>query len=541
MRGGGVGFELDYRLVTADGVTRPVHAIARPDPDEPGCYRGTLQDVTERSRSELALRQAREQLELAQRIAELGSFSTNPGSGETVWSAELFRIFGCDPADGPLRATELLSYVDPEDAELVRTAYEGVPADDTRSELDFRVRAGDGAERIVHMIVRRDPDRAGFCSGTVQDVTRLRAVERALREQSARAESASRAKSEFLARMSHELRTPLNSIIGFGQLLELEGLEPRQSEHVGYVLKAGGHLLELINEVLELAKIEAGQTTMSPEPVALADIVGEALALVAPLAGEHDVTLASNTDGLAHDGHVHADRQRLEQVLLNVLANAIKYNRPGGRVNVSFAITETGRVRTTIADTGIGIQPAQLVKLFEPFERLGAEATQIEGTGLGLALLKGLVEAMDGTIEVASEHGIGTAVTIELAGAQRPTAAHELEAHDQEPAELGARASKRQVILYIEDNLSNLTLVERILERYAAVELLPAMQGTLGLELACQHRPDLIVLDLHLPDIPGTEVLKRLKAHQSTWINPASPAFRVSCPAPGPPGHTITS
>ena len=143
----------------------------------------------------------------------------------------------------------------------MRAAYEGVLADDTRSELDFRVRAGDGAERIVHMIVRRDPDRAGFCSGTVQDVTRLRAVERALREQSARAESASRAKSEFLARMSHELRTPLNSIIGFSQLLELEGLDPRQSEHVGYVLKAGGHLLELINEVLELAKIEAGQMT----------------------------------------------------------------------------------------------------------------------------------------------------------------------------------------------------------------------------------------------------------------------------------------
>ncbi len=175
--------------------------------------------------------------------------------------------------------------------------------------------------------------------------------------------------------MSHELRTPLNSIVGFSQLVELDGLDPRQSEHVGYVLKAAGHLLELINELLELERIEAGQMTISPEPVALADTVREALALVAPLARDRDVTLRSNTDGLAHDGLVHADRQRLKQVLLNLLSNAIKYNHAGGRVDISFQVTNDGRVRTTIADTGIGIEPDQLAKVFEPFERLGAERT----------------------------------------------------------------------------------------------------------------------------------------------------------------------
>jgi signal transduction histidine kinase len=478
---------------------------------------GNIADVTEHNRNERALRRAREELELAQRIAALGSFSADLDRGDMVWSHELYRIVGRDPTAGPPGAAELLaSYVHPDDAVAVRAAMEGLLGDDARSELDFRIGAGDGEQRIVHVIVHRDPDRARLCSGTVQDVTRTRATERALREQTERAESASRAKSEFLARMSHELRTPLNSIIGFSQLLELEGLEERESEHVGYVLKAGGHLLELINEVLELAKIEAGQTTISPEPVELAQTVREAVALVAPLAGEHEVALAVDTGGLARDGHVRADRQRLEQVLLNVLANAIKYNHPGGRVDVSFAITDAGRVRTTIADTGIGIASEQRVKLFEPFERLGAELTGIEGTGLGLALSRRLVEAMGGTIEVDSTQGVGTAVTIELAGDQRPVLEPGPEPPDAPPAAFGDGDGRPQVVLYIEDNLSNLTLVQRILERHADVELMPAMQATIGLELARQHLPDLIVLDLHLPDMPGAEVLKRLKADAST-------------------------
>jgi len=314
--------------------------------------------------------------------------------------------------------------------------------------------------------------------------------------------------------VSHELRTPLNSIIGFSQLLDLEGLEPRQHHHISYVLKAAGHLLELIDEVLELAKIETGQLSVSPEPVALADAVRDAIALVAPLAGERNIALDYHTDGLAHDGHVRADRHRLEQVLLNVLTNAIKYNRPGGRVDVSFAVTHDGRVRTTISDTGLGIEAARLTKLFEPFERLGAEYTEIQGTGLGLALSRGLLEAMGGTIEIASTPGIGTAVTVELAGAQRT---EEKPGPDQvrELTDLDTTSGKH-LIVYIEDNLSNLTLVERILERHATVQLLPAMQATLGLELARQHHPDLIILDLHLPDLPGSDVLKRLKAEQPT-------------------------
>ena len=228
------------------------------------------------------------------------------------------------------------------------------------------------------------------------------------------------------------------------------------------------------------------------------------------------ITLHLNTEGLADDGHVHADRHRLKQVLLNLLSNAIKYNHTGGRVDVSFELTDGGRVRTLISDSGIGIAPEQLTRLFEPFDRLGAELTEVEGTGLGLTLSQGLIEAMGGTIEVESEPGVGTTFCVELALAERPGGAHQQAALDLELAALTSGRGKGPRILYIEDNLSNLTLVERILDRYPGVDLIAAMQGILGLDLAREHRPDLIVLDLHLPDMQGTEVLKRLKADPET-------------------------
>jgi len=328
---------------------------------------------------------------------------------------------------------------------------------------------------------------------------------------SERAESANRAKSEFLARMSHELRSPLNTIIGFGQLLELEELGPRERDHVGLILKAARHLLDDINAVLDVANIEAGQITLSPEPVALADAVRYVFALVAPLARDCDVRLALHTDRLGDNGHVEADRNRLNQVVLNLLSNAIKYNRPGGRVDVSFAVTSTGRVRMSITDTGIGIEHDKLQRLFEPFERLGAERTEVEGTGLGLTLSRGLIEAMGGTIEVSSQPGSGTTFVVELA-AGRPRSGHEKSRREDELRKLGSSSGVRSRVLYIEDNVSNLALVERILDRHPGVELIPAMQATIGLELARQHRPDLIVLDLHLPDLSGAETLERLRA-----------------------------
>jgi signal transduction histidine kinase len=326
------------------------------------------------------------------------------------------------------------------------------------------------------------------------------------------AERASLAKNDFLSSMSHELRTPLNAILGFGQLLELAELDERDKDSVQHIVRAGRHLLELVNEVLDLSRIEAGRLTLSPEPVQMGEIIGEAVDLMRPSAADRRIWL--DLDLLSCDVHIHADRQRLKQVLLNVLSNAVKYNRDGGAIQVSCARAPDDGVRISIHDTGPGIAAERLDALFEPFERLGAERTGVEGTGLGLALARQLIEAMGGAIGVDSRVGQGSTFWIELAVTESPVAAFERVGGEvpHAPAPLsGARS-----LLLIEDNLSNLTLIQRILESRPHVTVLSAMQGGLGLDLARQHRPDLILLDLHLPDIPGDEILHRLRADPET-------------------------
>jgi signal transduction histidine kinase/DNA-binding response OmpR family regulator len=369
----------------------------------------------------------------------------------------------------------------------------------------------------VHIPRRGPPELARLADSFNAMAQSLEDSHARLREETVRADEANLAKSEFLSRMSHELRTPLNAIIGYGQVLELQLRDERRLEDVEQILKAGRHLLSLINDVLDIAKIEAGELTLSSEPVLVAETVSEALALVAPSAQERNIQVGVQLAGLTDGAHVQADRRLLAQVLLNLLSNAIKYNRDGGLVGVSFAATDEGRIQILVVDTGLGIPSAKLEGLFEPFDRLGAEHTGIEGTGLGLALSKRLVEAMGGSIDVWSEPGHGSTFVVELASALAPDGGALLKAGAGGAPITGAElGNSPRRILYIEDNLSNLTLVERILDEQKNVEVIPAMQGTIGLELAREHHPDLIVLDLHLPDLSGVEILRRLQAEADT-------------------------
>ena len=369
--------------------------------------------------------------------------------------------------------------------------------------------------RYLHTKKIPIPDDAGrpaYLLGISRDITESKEAQARIRAAQQEAERANRAKTEFLSRMSHELRTPLNAILGFNQLLEMDQLTSDQRENVSFIRKGGRHLLELINEVLDIARIESGQMTISAEPVALPDVLDDAIALVRPLAVERSITLSAVATDCAD--HVLADRQRLKQILLNLLSNAIKYNRDGGSVDVRCTRVGSGRVRIDVADTGCGIASDHLDRLFRPFERLGAEWTSVEGTGMGLALSKGLAEAMGGSVSVASIVDVGTTFSLELALTESPM--ERLERVGPPPIEEPTPDASHKVVLHIEDNVSNQRLVERVLARRPGIRLLTAMQGGLGIDLARQHRPTLILLDLHLPDMAGQDVLRRLLAHSET-------------------------
>jgi len=346
-------------------------------------------------------------------------------------------------------------------------------------------------------------------SAAVRDITERLAAEAALRAAKEEAEQANMAKSEFLSRMSHELRTPLTAIIGFTELLQLGGMPTDQRDlFVDRTHRAGQHLLSLINDVLDISRVEAGSLTMSIEPVDAARLIEEAIELVAPMAESRGIVVANTV----HRAAVKADAGRLRQVLLNLLSNAVKYNRVSGSITVSSE-SDGGFLSITVADTGTGIAEKDLPRLFQPFERLGVQTGEIEGTGIGLAISRGLMEMMGGSIDAASTVGEGTRFTIRL-----PAADAAVPARPTSPSV--ATNDRTATVLYIEDNPSNTVLVESALSLRPHIRFISAVQGQLGLELAREHRPDLILLDLHLPDMSGESVLTGLKADERTSATP---------------------
>lgn len=337
-------------------------------------------------------------------------------------------------------------------------------------------------------------------------VERTREMELARNE----AEKANQAKSEFLSRMSHELRTPMNSILGFAQLMEMGTLTPQQEKGVGHILRSGRHLLQLINEVLDISRIEAGRMSISLEPVRLREVLQEVMDLVSPFANNQSIQL--NLDLPDPGLHVRADRQRFKQVMLNLLNNGIKYNHVGG--HVAIRVRSAGeQVRIEVVDSGIGIEESDLFKLFTPFERIGAEKTDTEGTGLGLTVVKKLMDVMNGRVGVDSVYGKGSTFWLEL-----PRCEGLESAMDGVSGSAQTAAAPRQgTILYVEDNASNIDLVEQILlNSRPGARLITTLFGRDALPLAKESQPDLILLDLNLPDIPGWEVLAQLQADSGT-------------------------
>ena len=327
------------------------------------------------------------------------------------------------------------------------------------------------------------------------------------------AERANQAKSEFLSRMSHELRTPLNAILGFSQLLQMDELNADQNGSLDQILRSGHHLLNLINEVLDISRIESGNLSISPEPVQLARALENAVNLIRPLADKRGIAIEIKIPS-SRDIFVTSDDQRLKQVLLNLLSNAVKYNRQDGKIFVTASLQMDGYLHLAVRDTGVGIPPEKMDRLFIAFDRLELDPNLVEGTGLGLALSKGLVEAMGGQIGANSLVGEGSTFWINLQLTTQQKEAIIMSEVDDYLKENPTQ--KKGLVLYVEDNLSNIQLIEKILARMPDVALISAMQGRLALDLARAQQPALILLDLHLPDMHGELVLQNLRADPET-------------------------
>ncbi|MDY7540336.1 ATP-binding protein [Undibacterium sp. RTI2.1] len=385
-------------------------------------------------------------------------------------------------------------------------------------------RLADNAERLARgaSLVPAEPatDELGQLASRLDHASILLATRSAEAEKAYReAEQANHAKTEFLSRTSHELRTPLNAILGFAQLLERDLQEPAARDSVAHILKGGRHLLALINEVLDIARIETGLIDIDLQAVEVDNLLREAVALITPIADQTGIDISIKLDPDIDTAnpinpadqpkkiHVLADRKRLLQVMLNLLSNAVKYNEPNGSASL-HVLVQGRRARIQVSDTGKGI-PAELQeRLFTPFDRLGAEHRSSEGTGLGLAVSRQIVRAMGGDIEMTSSPGKGSTFWIDLPVADNIA----INPAALTPIPVQPRLLRNCTVLYIEDQSSNLALVEILLSRRRNITLISASSGSGGLELAISQQPDLILLDLHLPDMDGEQVLASVRA-----------------------------
>ncbi|MGC2856383.1 PAS domain S-box protein [Novispirillum sp. DQ9] len=490
-------------------------------------YTGILRDVSRRAEAERRLRVSEERLQRSQVFANIGSWEWNIVSGDLYWSDRIGPLFGYPPGELETSYDNFVTAIHPDDRDAVLRAVDACVTGGADYDVEHRVVWPDGTVRWLQEkgdVVRDEDGRALRMLGVVQDITRIKEAEAGHRRARQDADAANSAKSEFLSSMSHELRTPLNAILGFAQLLEGDtkpALSERQLDHVRHIRKGGTHLLNLINEVLDLARIEAGKMTLSLESFVPDGVLDECLSIAATLAEGRRLRVI---DGRSGDlPAVTADYTRLKQVLLNLLSNAVKYNREGGMVTVS-AMPVDSVLRIAVSDTGYGIPGDRLGEIFEPFNRLGAEATEVEGTGIGLTLTRTLIEGMGGAIGVTSTPAIGSTfwVDIPMSAEQPPPTPAPLaevrpaESRLVEPQRLAPGDGRTHLVLYVEDNPANLRLMEEICADLTDIALISAHNAELGLDLAREQQPALILMDINLPGMDGLQAMARLRADPRT-------------------------
>jgi signal transduction histidine kinase/CheY-like chemotaxis protein len=508
--------EIEFRSIRCDATVRWIVLradIDRTDAGSPHVF-GIAMDVTEAHQAQAALHAISERSALIARHAGIGTWERAGADGPALWDEQMFRLRGLEPRPFAPDRDERLALVHPDD----RAFNLDDPADFdlaiAPTAYEFRVRLPDGSYRWLasRSAALRDANGKMLSRvGVNWDVTEAKNAEFA-RQQALLAERENQAKSQFLSRMSHELRTPLNAVLGFTQLLQLEAqqLPPNgaRSERLEHIRTAGEHLLTLIDDVLDLSSLQAGVLQLELQPVPLATALEQALPLVAELAGRRRVVVHRGV----LEGTARADPTRLRQVLLNLLTNAIKYNRAGGQVIVDAAV-DGAFVRLRVRDTGRGLRPEQIDQLFEPFNRLGAEADGIEGSGIGLTIVKALVEGMGGRVGVSSVPGRGSVFEVTLPAVP----AAEVAASAAPVARAAAPPKPRSgQLLYIEDNSVNVLLVEELVKSLSGLRIASEATGAAGVARARALRPDLVLIDMQLPDFDGFEVLRQMRAHPET-------------------------
>jgi PAS domain S-box-containing protein len=501
--------QIEFRSQRADGSVRWIEmrsAVER-DPDGPPRLVGVALDVTERHAAVAALHEAGERTTFITSTAGIGTWEMHHRNGIVHWDEQMFRLRGIDPARGPLTRDERLALIHPDDRPRILAALEDETSRQTFA-YEFRVRLPDGRIRWLAsrsaLVPAPDGGRARRV-GVNWDITEAKNAEQA-RQRQLIAERDSEARLAFMSRMSHELRTPLNAVLGFTQLLQTEAADAGRAADLGklkHIRNAGEHLLALIDDVLELTGLESGDAHLDLQAVVISEVVGAARERVEALAAQRSVQIVSGP----LDGRAHADPARLTQAFVKLLDNAIRYNRPRGEVLIEAAVAGD-RVRVSVRDDGPGLDAEQLAHLFEPFARSGRRAGRIERAGIGLTVVKALVERMGGTIDVTSQPGMGSVVELTLP-LHADTAA-------PPPSAERALAQRAGRLLYIEDNSVNVLLVEQMVATLPGLTIVSEATGGDGVARAQALQPDLILVDMELPDFDGYEVLRRLRRQPET-------------------------